>query len=64
MMRRVLQGSRTFGLVGVDTERQPREVGVTLSITHSQVLPDGRSIIVATATRRFNVKDQWELVRI
>lgn len=61
MMRRVLQGSRCFGLVACGPDRVPRDTGVVLHITHSELLPDGRSIIITQATKRFHIRESWEL---
>ena len=63
MMRRVLQGSRCFGLVACGPDRKPQDHGVVLHITHSELLPDGRSIIITQVTKRFLIRDSWELER-
>jgi len=61
MMRRVLQGSRMFGLIGCGADRMPNNYGVVLKITRSETLPDGRSIIITQVTKRFLVEEKWEL---
>lgn len=58
MLRRVLAGSRRFGLIlgGRDIE-----VGCVLEITQSVPMPDGRSLIETRARERFRVLEKTEV---
>jgi len=67
MIRRVLQGSRSFGLVGSHKDPSSPQgyslnsVGCCLQITQYQGLPDGRSIINTVGTKRFKILEKWDV---
>jgi Lon protease-like protein len=66
MMRRVLEGNKTFGMV---LPKRPRdahdanfhEMGTLLRITNAQFYPDGRSLIETVGLTRFKVLRHGEL---
>jgi len=58
MIKRVLQGSQTFGLLSND-ERGLKDIGICLKITETNLLPDGRSNINTISTQRFKVIEKW-----
>ncbi|KAL6238765.1 hypothetical protein BDW75DRAFT_246802 [Aspergillus navahoensis] len=71
MIQRVMEsGSRKFGMVmpnhrGIHQEGLGRtsfmQYGTLLAINRHELLPDGRSLLIATGTSRFKVLN-WELV--
>jgi len=63
MMRRCLAGNKQFGLVGCrrsNTGWEPCEIGTSLEILNSNVLPDGRSYITTIGRNRFKIIKHWE----
>jgi Lon protease-like protein len=56
MVRRCLEGSRTFGVLRANDEGRFLEVGCTAVIQSSQLLPDGRSILITRGQKRFKVR--------
>ena len=61
MMKRVLLGSRLFGLVDSHNGNGSR-IGVSVRVTESEILPDGRSLIKAKCETRFRILEKWDLV--
>jgi Lon protease-like protein len=66
MLRRIMQGSRRFGLVSVrrtdDGNMDLCEVGCVLQVIDCRTLPDGRSLIKTIGRERFRILDRGELV--
>merc|ERR1719329_1194911 len=60
MMKRVLLGSRLFGLVDSHNGNGSR-IGVSVRVTESEILPDGRSLIKAKCETRFRILEKWDL---
>lgn len=54
MVRRCLEGTRTFGVL-LSVNGEPSKIGTTTVIESSNVLPDGRQILVTRGERRFKV---------
>lgn len=65
MLRRIMQGSRKFGLIALKRTRDGslalRDVGCVLEVTKADRFPDGRSLIETVARERFKVHDWDEL---
>lgn len=65
MLRRVMQGSRKFGLIamkaGHDDESILCDVGCVLEITKVDRIPDGRFVIKTIARQRFRVHGHTKL---
>ena len=66
MIRRVLEGDRTFGMVLPKRPRNPGEahfyeLGTLLRIVNAQFYPDGRSLIETIGIARFRVLEHSEL---
>lgn len=62
MLRRVLAGSKRFGLVALRGDPPSLcDVGVVLEVTTSVPIPDGRSMIETIARERFRVIDYEEI---
>jgi Lon protease-like protein len=55
MIRRCLDGSRTFGVLRTDEEGNFLRVGCTATIESFRLLPDGRSILTTRGQQRFRV---------
>ncbi len=60
MIRRALEGDRTFGMVLYDGNRF-RPLGTILRIVNVQFFPDGRSLIETVGTSRFEILDHGNL---
>lgn len=65
MLRRVMQGSRRFGLVSIrrvgDSGLDISDVGCVLEVTNCHRLADGRSLINTIGRERFRILDREEL---
>lgn len=65
MLRRILKGSRKFGLVAFkrtsDGDSEMSDVGCVLEVTKAERFPDGRSLIQTVARERFKVKGRIEV---
>lgn len=65
MLRRILKGSRKFGLVAFkrtsDGGSEMCDVGCVLEVTKAERFPDGRSLIQTVARERFKVKGRIEV---
>jgi len=60
MIRRALEGDRTFGMVlyrrpGSAGEREHEDLGTLLRITNLEFLPDGRSLLETMGVSRFRI---------
>ncbi|CAN8070544.1 unnamed protein product [Agarophyton chilense] len=65
MLRRIMQGSRKFGLValkrGSEGSSELCDVGCVLEVTKVERFPDGRSLIQTVARERFKLKGRIEV---
>ncbi|KAI0563100.1 zinc finger C3HC4 type (RING finger) domain containing protein [Gracilaria domingensis] len=65
MLRRIMQGSRKFGLValkrGSEGGSELCDVGCVLEVTKVERFPDGRSLIQTVARERFSLKGRIEV---
>lgn len=65
MLRRIMQGSRKFGLIALKRTRdgslELHDVGCVLEVTKADRFPDGRSLIETVARERFKVHNWVEL---
>lgn len=65
MLRRIMQGSRKFGLIALKRTRdgslELRDVGCILEVTKAERFPDGRSLIETVARERFKVRARTEV---
>lgn len=65
MLRRVMQGSRRFGLVSLrrcaESNMEICDVGCVLEVTSCRRLPDGRSLIDTIGRERFRIVEREEL---
>lgn len=63
-IRRVMQGCRHFGLIGVQEDQSNPEgyqiynVGCCMEVIQCETLPDGRSLIQTKAVQRFKVLER------
>jgi Lon protease-like protein len=60
MVRRVLEGSRRFGMATVNHSHQLHDVACEVEIVESEQLPDGRFYIEIKGKRRFRPMDPGE----
>lgn len=65
MLRRIMQGSRKFGLIALKRTREGGselcDVGCVLEVTKADRFPDGRSLIETVARERFKVHGRTEV---
>lgn len=65
MLKRVMQGHKQFGLVGIEPDASAEHgfklsnIGCALKIEDCHTLPDERSIIDTVGTRRFEILEKW-----
>jgi hypothetical protein len=61
MVRRVMEGSRRFGMATVDPRTgRLRRVGCEAEVLECQPQPDGRFYLEIVGRRRFRLGDDWE----
>ncbi|CAD7703702.1 unnamed protein product, partial [Ostreobium quekettii] len=61
MVRRVMSGSRRFGMVGKSTDpNEVERVACECEITECEPLPDGRYYLEVIGRRRIHIKEHWE----
>lgn len=65
MLRRIMQGSKKFGLIALKRTRNGSSelctVGCVLEVTKADRIPDGRSLIETVARERFRVHGRMEV---
>ncbi|KAK0637252.1 ATP-dependent protease La domain-containing protein [Bombardia bombarda] len=61
MIRRALEGDRTFGMVLYQQGRGFRELGTLLRIVNVEFFPDGRSLIETVGVSRFRIVEHSTL---
>lgn len=65
MLRRIMRGSRKFGLIALKRTREGEselcDVGCVLEVTKADRFPDGRSLIETVARERFKVHGRTEV---
>lgn len=60
MVRRVMEGSRRFGMASVDAAGSLRPVACEAEVVECQPQPDGRFYLEIVGRRRFRVAAAWE----